>query len=66
MSMEISLLVGVGGTSENCGMLTRELVDGGQWHTSGVGGGHFKYPDFLLSGETVSGVKGLKTKKSKL
>lgn len=37
-------------------------VDGGAWHTSGISG--FDYPDFLLSGETVSGVGG--AKKSKL
>lgn len=41
------------------------VVDGGQWHTSGVGGkGGFQYPEFLLSGETVTGVAG--GKKSKL
>jgi 2,4-dienoyl-CoA reductase [(3E)-enoyl-CoA-producing], peroxisomal len=41
-------------------------VDGGQWHTAGFAGGAggFTYPDFLLSGETVSGVAG--GKKSKL
>ncbi|KAH7379423.1 peroxisomal 2,4-dienoyl-CoA reductase-like protein SPS19 [Phaeosphaeria sp. MPI-PUGE-AT-0046c] len=39
------------------------VVDGGQWHTAGFANG-FAYPDFLLSGETVSGVSG--GKKSKL
>ncbi|KAH8724228.1 peroxisomal 2,4-dienoyl-CoA reductase-like protein SPS19 [Phaeosphaeriaceae sp. PMI808] len=39
------------------------VVDGGQWHTAGFANG-FAYPDFLLSGETVSGVSG--AKKSKL
>ncbi|OAK96996.1 peroxisomal 2,4-dienoyl-CoA reductase-like protein SPS19 [Phaeosphaeriaceae sp. SRC1lsM3a] len=39
------------------------VVDGGQWHTAGFANG-FTYPDFLLSGETVSGVSG--GKKSKL
>lgn len=39
------------------------VVDGGQWHTAGVGGkGSFEYPDFLLSGEEVTGVAGGKTK----
>ncbi|KAF2001601.1 peroxisomal 2,4-dienoyl-CoA reductase-like protein SPS19 [Amniculicola lignicola CBS 123094] len=39
------------------------VVDGGQWHTSSLGG-QWVYPDFLLSGETVSNVAG--GKKSKL
>jgi len=39
------------------------VVDGGAWHTAGFAGG-FEYPDFLLSGESVTGVKG--GKKSKL
>jgi peroxisomal 2,4-dienoyl-CoA reductase len=39
------------------------VVDGGAWHTAGFSGG-FEYPDFLLSGETVTGVAG--GKKSKL
>ncbi|CAN9328375.1 peroxisomal 2,4-dienoyl-CoA reductase-like protein SPS19 [Alternaria alternata] len=39
------------------------VVDGGAWHTAGVVGG-FEYPDFLLSGEAVTGVAG--GKKSKL
>lgn len=38
-------------------------VDGGAWHTSGISHG-FEYPDFLLSGEAVTGVAG--GKKSKL
>lgn len=38
-------------------------VDGGAWHTSGISSG-FAYPDFLLSGEPVTGVGG--GKKSKL
>ena len=40
-------------------------VDGAAWRTqlSNSGAG-FKYPDFLLSDEAVSGVKG--TKQSKL
>lgn len=44
-------------------LLTSDLVDGGAWHTQGFGNG-FQYPDFLLSGETVSGVSG--GKKAKL
>lgn len=39
------------------------VVDGGQWHTAGFANG-FAYPDFLLSGEVVTGVSG--GKKSKL
>lgn len=40
-------------------------VDGAAWRTSGgTPGTGFKYPDFLLSDEIVSGVKG--TKKAKL
>ncbi|KAJ4346032.1 peroxisomal 2 4-dienoyl-CoA reductase sps19 [Ascochyta clinopodiicola] len=39
------------------------VVDGGQWHTAGFANG-FEYPDFLLSGDVVSGVAG--GKKSKL
>ncbi|OCK81077.1 peroxisomal 2,4-dienoyl-CoA reductase-like protein SPS19 [Lepidopterella palustris CBS 459.81] len=39
------------------------VVDGGAWHTqSDTGGGTWKYPDFLLSNEVVSGVKGGKSK----
>jgi len=42
------------------------VVDGGAWHRNGSQGpgGQFAYPDFLLSDEAVSGVKG--GKKSKL
>ncbi|KAF2456426.1 putative peroxisomal 2,4-dienoyl-CoA reductase SPS19 [Lineolata rhizophorae] len=41
------------------------VVDGGAWRTqSTLGGKGFEYPDFLLSGEVVTGVKG--GKKSKL
>jgi peroxisomal 2,4-dienoyl-CoA reductase len=42
------------------------VVDGGAWHTSGIGSGtkQWEYPDFLLSGDSVSGVAG--GKKSKL
>ncbi|KAF2477471.1 peroxisomal 2,4-dienoyl-CoA reductase-like protein SPS19 [Lindgomyces ingoldianus] len=40
------------------------VVDGGQWHTSGVGGRQWEYPDFLLAGAPVEGVAG--GKKSKL
>ncbi|KAF2027576.1 peroxisomal 2,4-dienoyl-CoA reductase-like protein SPS19 [Setomelanomma holmii] len=39
------------------------VVDGGHWHTAGFGNG-FEYPDFLQSGQTVTGVAG--GKKSKL
>lgn len=40
------------------------VVDGGQWHTASLNGGGFEYPDFLLSGQPVTGVAG--TKKAKL
>jgi len=40
------------------------VVDGGAWRTSSLGDGHFKYPDFLLGNDVVSGVKG--GKKAKL
>ena len=35
------------------------VIDGGQWRTSGVSteGNGFKYPEFLLSGDAVTGVK---------
>lgn len=39
------------------------VVDGGAWRTSKFGAG-FEYPDFILSGDTVTGVGGMK--KSKL
>lgn len=46
------------------------VVDGGAWRTSRVGGGGegvaFRYPDFLLSGGVVEGVKGVKGEKAKL
>ena len=42
-----------------------EIVDGGAWRLSGASSGTgFQYPDFLLSGEEVTGVAGMK--KSKL
>lgn len=45
--------------------LTIFLVDGGAWHTNGASAGRdFTYPDFLLSDEVVSGVKG--TRKVKI
>ena len=41
------------------------VVDGGAWHVKSENpGSEWKYPDFLLSGKTVEGVKG--GKKSKL
>lgn len=41
------------------------VVDGGAWRIGSIGmGGAFSYPDFLLSGDEVSGVEG--RKKSKL
>ena len=43
------------------------VVDGGAWRTSGSNPGMgFRYPDFLLSGEEVSGVKGMKGGKARL
>ncbi|KAL8945839.1 MAG: hypothetical protein Q9222_007675 [Ikaeria aurantiellina] len=42
------------------------VVDGAAWRTSTASpGGGFEYPDFLLQGDSVSGVKGMK-KQSKL
>ncbi len=38
------------------------VVDGGAWRTSGNGMG-FEYPEFILSGELVSGVGGMKKPK---
>jgi peroxisomal 2,4-dienoyl-CoA reductase len=39
-------------------------VDGGAWHTHGAeAGSDFAYPDFLLSDEVVSGVKGIRKSK---
>ena len=41
------------------------IVDGGAWRTQGpILGAGFEYPDFLLSDQEITGVKG--TKKSKL
>ena len=39
------------------------VVDGGAWRTSNANMGGFAYPDFILSGETVSGVGGMKKAK---
>ncbi|KIW02428.1 uncharacterized protein PV09_06244 [Verruconis gallopava] len=40
------------------------VVDGGSWHNHlQPGVGSFKYPDFLLSGQAVTGVKGMKKPK---
>ena len=39
------------------------LVDGGGWRTMFQPGGALKYPDFLLSGAEVTGVKGMKKPK---
>ncbi|KAH9866526.1 hypothetical protein J1614_008216 [Plenodomus biglobosus] len=41
------------------------VVDGGAWHTAGFAGG-FEYPEFLLSGQEVTGVAGGKKQKAKL
>ena len=41
------------------------VVDGGQWRVGGASDSdHWQYPDFLLSGAVVDGVKS--AKKSKL
>lgn len=41
------------------------VVDGGAWRTSGTADkGSWNYPDFILSGAAIEGVKGVK--KSKL
>ena len=41
------------------------VVDGGSWHMGGGSlFGDFKYPDFLLSGEEVTEVAGIKEKKT--
>lgn len=43
------------------------VVDGGAWRTSGTGtGSGFVYPDFLLRGGQVEGVKGMKKGNAKL
>ncbi|KAK3058655.1 peroxisomal 2 4-dienoyl-CoA reductase sps19 [Extremus antarcticus] len=41
------------------------VIDGGQWRTSGAsdGRGGWQYPDFLMSGEAVSGVKDARKSK---
>lgn len=40
------------------------VVDGAAWRTSSANaGGGFEYPDFLLEGKTISGVKGMKQSK---
>lgn len=39
------------------------VVDGGAWHTQGTNTGDWKYPDFLLSEESVTGVKSGKKAK---
>ncbi|CAI6074804.1 unnamed protein product [Clonostachys chloroleuca] len=36
------------------------VVDGGAWRTQSPSGSSFQYPDFLLSGEKITGVKGMK------
>jgi 2,4-dienoyl-CoA reductase [(3E)-enoyl-CoA-producing], peroxisomal len=42
------------------------VVDGGAWRTASMGTGKgFEYPDFLLGGGVVQGVKGLKGEKAK-
>lgn len=41
------------------------VVDGGSWRIgAGSPGGEFKYPDFLLSGDEVTGVGGSKKRKT--
>jgi len=40
------------------------IVDGGSWHTQSGPGKDFQYPDFLLSGEEVTGVGGSRRKTS--
>jgi 2,4-dienoyl-CoA reductase [(3E)-enoyl-CoA-producing], peroxisomal len=43
------------------------VVDGGAWRVNiSRPGKGFQYPDFLLSGETITGVAGVKKQKSKL
>ena len=44
--------------------MRNRLVDGAAWRTSSSSVGAFQYPDFLLSDEVVTQVKGVK--KSKL
>jgi 2,4-dienoyl-CoA reductase [(3E)-enoyl-CoA-producing], peroxisomal len=38
------------------------IVDGGSWRTGIGSGGDFPYPDFLLSGDEITGVGGSKRK----
>lgn len=42
------------------------VIDGGQWRTGGSSMGGFQYPDFLMGGEAISGVKDGRRAKSKL
>ena len=45
---------------------TTVVVDGGAWRAkSGNPGGAFGYPDFLVEGGVISGVKGMKKEKKK-
>lgn len=40
------------------------LVDGGSWRTHGAStDSGFRYPDFLMSGEDITGVAGMKKSK---
>lgn len=41
-------------------------MDGGQWRMAGQGPQPVVYPDFLLSGEAVGGVKSGRREKSKM
>jgi len=55
--------------SEAGGFVNGEVlvVDGGAWRTSNLGGSEsFKYPDFLLGGAGITGVKGGRKDKAKL
>jgi len=42
------------------------VVDGGAWRTGGAGTSKWTYPDFLLAGDEVQGVKSGRSQKSKL
>jgi peroxisomal 2,4-dienoyl-CoA reductase len=43
------------------------VVDGGAWRTAGPGSAGFQYPDFILGGDEITGVKtGRKEKPAKL
>jgi 2,4-dienoyl-CoA reductase [(3E)-enoyl-CoA-producing], peroxisomal len=44
-------------------MVNSGIVDGGGWRTKVQPGGQFEYPNFLLSDEEVTGVKGQKQSK---